>query len=59
MRWWFGALLVFGAGALGVVRAAQTPTSLPGCVYNTSLPTLFTGQTTVLQCSSSGQLLLH
>lgn len=54
------AVVMLLAVAVMWARSQPTaPTSLPGCVYNSSLPTLGNGQTQVLQCNSSGQLLLH
>ena len=35
-----------------------TPTAAV-CAYNTSLPTVTTGQFVYVQCNSSGQLLVH
>lgn len=54
------AVMVFSLGAIVFVRAQQTaPSSLPGCVYNASLPTLSDRQQTVLQCDINGKLILH
>jgi hypothetical protein len=53
-------VLVLLLGFAWWARAQVTaPSSLPGCIYNTSLPTLTTGQQTVLQCDTNGKLLLH
>ena len=45
-----GCLLSFGV-------QAQTPDSLPGCVYNLTPPVLATGQTAPWQCDINGKLL--
>ena len=53
-------VLILSVGAIFWARAQPTqPSSIPGCVFNTSLPTLTTGQQTVLQCDTNGKLLLH
>jgi hypothetical protein len=33
-----------------------TPGVIPGCVFNSVLPTLTNGQQTVLQCDTNGKL---
>lgn len=58
MRMTFVLVTIFVAATIIGLRA-QAPSGLPGCQYNASLPTLTTRQTTVLQCDSSGKLLLH
>ena len=50
------ALLGFGALALA---AQTTPNSMPGCVYNASGITLANGQSSVIQCDSSGKIMVH
>jgi len=45
------------AAAIGVATAQQTsPNVIPGCIYNSSPPTLTNGQSTVLQCDVNGKL---
>ena len=53
-----GALLLSPIG-WGYLHSQPAPGSFPGCVYNSSLPTLSNKQTTVLQCDVHGQLILH
>lgn len=55
-KWW----LWFGGGAVGAGMAVQafmsTPADIWGLIYDSSLPTLSTGQSTVWHGSSTGQL---
>lgn len=53
--YWY-ALGVF-LSAIGSALA-QAPEVTPGCVYNTTLPTLATGQRVAWQCDSSGRLVV-
>ncbi len=47
-----GATLAAGVG----YATAQSPQVLPGCIYNSSPPTLTNGQQTTLQCDVNGKL---
>lgn len=52
-------IVITALGVSAIIAQTRAPTSLPGCQYNASLPTLSDKQTTVLQCDSSGRLLLQ
>ena len=49
----FGALI---AAAIGTAVAQRVPSEFPGCVYNTTPPTLTNGQVSTLQCDVNGKL---
>lgn len=53
-------IIAIGIAVAGIAYAqaqGQTiPNTLPGCVYNTTPPTLANGQQTVLQCDVNGRL---
>ena len=52
--------VAIGAGITGfaIAQSSRGPDSLPGCIYNSSAPTLTTGQSTTLQCDVNGRLLV-
>lgn len=54
---WF-AWFAIGSVIIGyaVAQSARGPDSLPGCIYNSSAPTLTTGQSSALQCDVNGRL---
>ncbi len=52
-------LILAGVMILFTTVSAQSPSSRPGCVYNSTLPTLTDKQIVALQCDSSGKLWLH
>lgn len=53
LTWVAFAAMVTG---YAVAQSVRGPDSLPGCIYNSSPPTLTTGQVTALQCDSAGRL---
>ncbi len=50
--------IAIGSAAVGYAIAASVrgPSSLPGCIYNVTPPTLNDGQSVTLQCDINGKL---
>lgn len=56
----FMGVALIALGMLGTHRVrSQTPSSVPGCVYNSSLPTLTDRQTVTIQCDVNGRIIVH
>ena len=53
----------FGVGSLSPIgrafAALVSPAAVNGCLYQSSAPTLATGQTYVFQCDVNGKLITH
>lgn len=62
----FAALCLSAGFAIGSLSpigrafaALLTPTAVNGCLYQSSVPTLASGQTYVFQCDVNGKLITH
>lgn len=51
---WLG-IVMFAAG-YAIAASNRGPNSLPGCIFNSTPPTLTDGQVTILQCDVNGNL---
>lgn len=60
-KFWTIALILVGLTIIGaiaqLVAQPTTPTELPGCVYNSTPPTLTNRQITTFQCDVNGKLI--
>lgn len=51
-------VLMAGAAALAVAQKTA-PDEIPGCIYNSTAPSLSNFQASPLQCDTNGRLLTH